>query len=482
MKPVDPLSQEPSDSEAKLLELIKAYAPLRIAVDRALGKGARRLSEIQAELDANKFLDDKLRPMAERLNITEDKLKEMIRSSVRDLQRKEQKEPTEKLIEKEGQCEMIKKVKEARAVSICSDVHLGTKYAKKKDFYHWLESRRADEQVILLGDILDCWIFSKHDDEEDLAERVIAEWTELCAALSQLHKQGTEIHYIPGNHDAFVFFIEMADLVPWCQRVMERSQEFETIKAQTPRVREFASIHYPFFKLEVNGGKTLLTHGHYQSWGWRLMAGISGRDTPAERNLFLVTASIILAHKHARLLRRFVNEIDWMRRVHGIEDIAISITNLVVAAFEEATKSKLYDDEIVDLIDAAMEIYFGDQKTNSSHRTKSEEITIRDALLGLSRLQGKRMPSDLNEIWHDTMDYLRRSASEEAVSCRVARTNSPGQVTWTPFRNFLTSDQLVFGHHHIPRDDARAYEVGGFVTPISTHLSIRGDGSVFREL
>ncbi|MEZ5922745.1 MAG: metallophosphoesterase, partial [Parvularculaceae bacterium] len=229
METGDSSDHEPQDDQVEFMKLVERVASLQLEIDYGLGKGDQHsLNLVALNRILKKPLDAKLSRIAADQSISDDNLKKMICSCVCDLQNRKNEKRERIRRETEIQAKMINQEQEARVVSICSDVHLGTKYAKKNDFYHWLESRRADEKVVLLGDILDCWIFSKYDDEEDLAERVIAEWTELCTALSRLHKQGTEIHYIPGNHDAFVFFIEMADLVPWCQKVMERSQEFET--------------------------------------------------------------------------------------------------------------------------------------------------------------------------------------------------------------------------------------------------------------
>ncbi len=360
------------------------------------------------------------------------------------------------------------------AFSVCSDVHLGTKYSEKKNFYQWLKQRRPHETVILLGDILDFWIFSKHDDKDNLLRRIVAEWEQLWTVLARLQKQGTQIHYIPGNHDVFVFFIETADLLPWSKAVMAHSKEFQFIKKAigSRLMREVASIHYPFYQVEVGGLKVLFTHGHYEEWYWRQVAGFS--DAPVESALFLTTASIVLAHKYARIVRRAVNETDWLKRVHGIEDAAISITNSIVRAHAAAHRSiEREPQKAVKLIDLALSIYFH-AKSNIS---KSEWIAIRDALLSLGDIQGRQVPKDLQAIWDNTMKYLGRSRRERSVTVE----RDPRTTSFTSFSNFLTPDRLVFGHYHIPREDDKAYDVGGFVKPISTYFIVRGDGSIDRD-
>jgi predicted phosphodiesterase len=364
-----------------------------------------------------------------------------------------------------------------RVISVCSDVHLGTKYSKRDDFYNWLKDRRSDETVVLLGDILDFWIFSKSDNRGHLVNRVVAEWEILWKELRKLHDNGTTFHYVPGNHDAFVFFIETAVHFPWSRAVMKRSKEFQLIRDKTKAMRmtEVASIHYPFLQLPVGSQKILFTHGHYSTWGWRQLAGIS--DLDRESILFLTTASIVLAHKNARILRRFVNEKDWLTKVHGIEDTAISITNAIVRAYEGALRTLgTRPQNAVKLIDLALSVYFGGKPAI----TMKKEIEIRDALLALSNIQGPNVPKDMEAIWDDTMKYLKDGGSARNVHLDVSSAKLTSTPHFTRFVDFVNPAPLVFGHHHEPRQHDQAYDVGGFVHPHSTSFNIRADGSIDR--
>jgi hypothetical protein len=194
---------------------------------------------------------------------------------------------------------------------------------------------------------------------------------------------------------------------------MKRSEAFQRIRNETKSMRmvQLASIHYPFFQQPIGLDQILFTHGHYQRWGWRQLAGIS-EGVSRESVLFLTTASIVFAHKHARLLRRVRNELDWRRRLRDTEDIAISITNAIVQAYEGALQMlQTKPAKITKIIDLALSIFFGGKPEK---RTKKEP-EIRAALLALGQVQGRNMPEDMRGIWNDTMEYLRQASSEQNV-------------------------------------------------------------------
>jgi Calcineurin-like phosphoesterase len=100
--------------------------------------------------------------------------------------------------------ELIKLLTPDSVASVSSDVHLGTRYSNHEEFYDWLKSRPPGQTVVLLGDILDFWIFSRLDRQDSFVNRIVAEWERLWNVLSKLNAKGTELHYVPGNHDAFV--------------------------------------------------------------------------------------------------------------------------------------------------------------------------------------------------------------------------------------------------------------------------------------
>lgn len=438
--------------------------------------------------EAERILREELRPKLAQLGLPESRLEEVLFGCLRQRRHASTQVRFAGQIARErvAQGERIRQEKErllrepGRVISVCSDVHLGTKYAQTNDFYKWLEQREKNEKVILLGDILDFWIYSKYDKKGNLIGRVLSAWGKLWAALSKLKKRGIQIHYVPGNHDVFAFFIETADLFPWSRAILRRSPELQVLKAKTHtiRLRTVAAIHYPFFEMNVQDTRLLFTHGHYQNWGWRLQTAFN--DNPMESTLFLSTAAIVFAHKHARMLRRGVKEKEWLRRAENIDDTAMAITNLVVRSLADAQQMIANDpDGVADLIDTAMSIYFGGKK----RVTVDAELAVRDALLELCKMQGAKttMHADLENIWDKTMNYLGGNAKKEQ-SVTIDKPNRRKPV-FTPFKDFLTPDKLIFGHHHIPRDDEKkTYEVGGFVSPVSSFLDVLADGSIQRTV
>ena len=75
---------------------------------------------------------------------------------------------------------------------VISDIHLGTYGCHAKELLKYLKSIKP-KQVILNGDIIDMWQFTKNYFPKD--------------HLSVLHRlikwvnKGIPVHYIPGNHD-----------------------------------------------------------------------------------------------------------------------------------------------------------------------------------------------------------------------------------------------------------------------------------------
>lgn len=194
-------------------------------------------------------------------------------------------------------------------VVVCSDVHLGTNQSNRDSFYQWLDSQ-SGVSIILLGDILDIWIYGKDLDDTSLIKIVSAEWRDLHMHLAAAKERGCEVHIIPGNHDAFIYYIEAAESDPWVATVLRLTPVLKSLRQSIigAELLSVAQLHYPYYRLSLSGKKITLTHGHYSSWGWRMLAGLDGGDIDADA--LLVTASVSLAHKYARLLRRSNNERD----------------------------------------------------------------------------------------------------------------------------------------------------------------------------
>ena len=80
-----------------------------------------------------------------------------------------------------------------RAVFV-SDVHLGSKHCHAAELAQFLSGLRCD-RLYLVGDIVDLWwLASRRATWKDAHNRVIE-------ALHALRRAGTDIVYVPGNHD-----------------------------------------------------------------------------------------------------------------------------------------------------------------------------------------------------------------------------------------------------------------------------------------
>ncbi|SOE87720.1 Calcineurin-like phosphoesterase [Burkholderia sp. YR290] len=350
--------------------------------------------------------------------------------------------------------------------SICSDIHLGTKSSRSEAFYRWLADQE-ERRIILLGDVLDLWIYSRTQKDIDLAGYVALEWIALWEALARARDRGCTIDFIPGNHDGFAYFVEscLSD-DPWSISIVRKTPLLDAILSKTMKYRlvDVADIHYPFLKLNVGTNHILLTHGHFASLGWRLVNGLPDIEIPA----WLTSISTVLAHKNARILRRFNNEKDWLLRTHRIEDTSIAITNALLSAYEEATSMLRNDPEgLVNLVDTAMALYFGGFVKIS----KTERERIREAFLFM-RLDPRDHKQDLEDVRRQHRNLLGWRTDNVSLS------KNGGSLVRTllPFSAFQDFDTFAFGHFHDPRATEDIFDSGAYVDHVETSLEIREDG------
>jgi UDP-2,3-diacylglucosamine pyrophosphatase LpxH len=356
---------------------------------------------------------------------------------------------------------------------VCSDVHLGTTQARREAFFQWL-STYSDTTIVLLGDILDLWVYSKKLDDNALIELVTAEWKDLWGHLSEAKNRGCHIHFVPGNHDAFVYFIETADHDNWSHAILEKTPLLRAIRDRTrdQSLLAIAELHYPYLRLQIRYSTILLTHGHYATWGWRLLMGLE--EACPKLHPAVASASVVLAHKNARLLRRINNERDWLRRTHQIEDAAISITNAMLSAYEGSLLLlNNNEQDFVTLIDRATAIYFG-AKTDAS---AVEKLKIREALLHMT-LNHSRNRMELLSVRDQHLSFLEKSKGGSNVD--LVFQDGSALITHTPFQEFIKFDSFIFGHYHSPRDEEEIHDTGGFVDSIETFLSIDANGRISR--
>jgi UDP-2,3-diacylglucosamine pyrophosphatase LpxH len=83
-------------------------------------------------------------------------------------------------------------VKRKIAIVVISDTHLGTIGSRAEELHRYLKSINP-EKIILNGDIIDIWQFSKRH------------WnkyhTKVIKQLLKFISNGTDVHYVVGNHD-----------------------------------------------------------------------------------------------------------------------------------------------------------------------------------------------------------------------------------------------------------------------------------------
>lgn len=89
---------------------------------------------------------------------------------------------------------------------VISDVHLGSPHARQAEVTKFL-SRVNCERLIMAGDIIDGWELKSADDkwtiEESMFFRVI---------MKMMENHGTQVIYVTGNHDDFLFPIVPCEL------------------------------------------------------------------------------------------------------------------------------------------------------------------------------------------------------------------------------------------------------------------------------
>jgi UDP-2,3-diacylglucosamine pyrophosphatase LpxH len=83
-------------------------------------------------------------------------------------------------------------MKSYRTVFI-SDIHLGTKMSQADQLLEFMKTFEC-EKIYLVGDIVDCWAMSKKNIWSQFHNDVIQK-------LLRRARKGTEVVYIPGNHD-----------------------------------------------------------------------------------------------------------------------------------------------------------------------------------------------------------------------------------------------------------------------------------------
>jgi UDP-2,3-diacylglucosamine pyrophosphatase LpxH len=153
-----------------------------------------------------------------------------------------------------------------------SDIHLGTLSSRAEDLLDFIAAVDAG-RIYLVGDIIDLQRMRARPRFPDLHVRVVAEFARLAAT-------GTEVLYIPGNHD----------------------HEFRSIAG-----RELAGIPVRLEAVHVrpNGERLLITHGDLLDG--RIRSGTSLEKFGVAAHMFLTEADVLVNKWRRRIGREFLS-------------------------------------------------------------------------------------------------------------------------------------------------------------------------------
>ena len=130
-----------------------------------------------------------------------------------------------------------------------SDVHLGSRHVNSSFLLHFLQNHQA-QYLYLVGDIIDFWCLKKRRHWPAINDEIIN-------LIFQAARNGTEVFYIPGNHDTILNKYEdrVVRGVRICREIVHETadgrkflithgDEFDTVTTHNPRIAQLGSIAY----------------------------------------------------------------------------------------------------------------------------------------------------------------------------------------------------------------------------------------------
>jgi len=183
-------------------------------------------------------------------------------------------------------------------LAVISDVHLGTYGCHAKELKHYLETI-TPETLILNGDIIDIWQFSKNYWPKSHMK--------VIRQILKLSENGTKIYYIPGNHDEMLRKFEGLELgnITVCNKVI----------------------------MDLNGKKAWFFHGDVfdvcmQHSKWLARLGAKGYDLLILINRFVNFVLNKIGRRKISLSKRIKNSVK--SAVKFINNFEITCANIAI--------------------------------------------------------------------------------------------------------------------------------------------------------
>ena len=336
-------------------------------------------------------------------------------------------------------------------IFVCSDVHLGTAESGQSALLEVMSLCNRGDTLVLLGDILDAWFA---DDDARTLSIIEQQWTWLHACISALKTQGVAVHYVPSNHDSFVFTLTAAPQSPFCRKLVSQNVFLDSLQplAQSYDFAAVATVDYPFLRFDRDGG-IMLTHGHLGEWYWAWMGSHSEdlrspaliRDQQSTLARLMAVASSV-AYQHRRKFRTAfkiqATGLDVFRRQ---TDICALITMEVFEAYTAAGWSPTQKwDGFIDRVDATCRLIAAGQGD-----AELKAISAR-VQAGIEQLDEWYTARDLSRIRKDVEKFIDEYGGQ--VNYAMHRSQQVLKLGMTGFSTFRQFKHLMFGHFHKPTE------------------------------
>ena len=306
-------------------------------------------------------------------------------------------------------------------------------------------------------------------------------WLLLYNRLAALQKKGVKTFYVPGNHDAIVFYLECAALndanrpswstilAEWCRTY---GQVLSDIRGSS--FRAVCEIHYPFLKQNIDGHVFLLlmviSLNHFgQTLGQTLGTNVKCFLTTVSRDCKLRVAQI------GEIASRRVSEDRPHPPGHSFREDGARCQLLYSCARTNRIAGHSFSQRWA----ISRITVFG---CGRSRRQLQARIESFDDLKDFDCLEKGRK---LIEQWEAQfpVDNLINDVGVALDNTEAQNYTIIGMslFLYTPFNAFHGFHHLIYGHFHKPRKSNAAVDTGGMVSidnkNIVTYLTIDSKGA-----